>query len=177
MYIIILCQQRHHGGTGSAIVSPQCRALCLQLAIHNFKLQRVFVKIMLYAGQLDTNHVHMPLQHQRGYFFAARGCRLFDDNIIGIVHFGIQPQPFGKIVHVLCDGFFVAGSPGNTRNFFKIAQHFCGLQPFGHILHGVTAFLLSLCFYYTCLFYWAQCKKRFFVVFCLTRPVNDKTPP
>ena len=88
---------------------------------------------MATAAYLFADHVHMGLEHQRGFLLSASGTWLVYDDVVQCVPHTVQPLLFGKGGEITADSLLVAGAAGDGGDLFKESVDGNGYVCNGHI--------------------------------------------
>ena len=84
---------------------------------------------------LLADDIRMPLKQHRSRFFAPRRSGLFDHDVVHLIPIAEQPMLLCERLQIIGNAFFIAGSPGNRANLFKIAEHPSGFQSLCYNIH------------------------------------------
>ena len=114
-----VCQNRQGIGNRDAVITAQCGALCPDPFSICPQIQSLLLQVKRAIRFLFTDHIQMPLQHDRLRLLHARSPRCKQNDIVAVILPVIQTMLLCKTDAKITDRFCIAGAVGNPAQLFK----------------------------------------------------------
>lgn len=125
---VVRIQDRQRHGHGNAVVpAERCAARADRVAVHE-EVQPLAGHVLRAVRRGLADHVHMPLQDDRGGGFIPRRAGREDDDVVVRVLNAAQIVRRGEAYKIITDGFRVAGAVRDGAQLLKIGKHGLRLQ-------------------------------------------------
>ena len=125
---VVRIQDRQRHGHGNAVVpAERCAARADRVAVHE-EVQPLAGHVLRAVRRGLADHVHMPLQDDRGGGFIPRRAGREDDDVVVRVLNAAQMMFGRKENEMIADFFRVAGAVRDGAQLLKIGKHGLRLQ-------------------------------------------------
>ena len=122
----VVVEQRHHGGVGDSVVAAEGGAVRGEPAVFgDIHVDAFVLKVVVTAVDFLADHVHVSLQDDGRFSFAAVLAGLLDDDVQRLILVHFQTAVLRELHEEVADLLVVERAAGDCTEVFEVPEQRC----------------------------------------------------